>query len=294
MFKHYVFYNPIAGCGHKLDEIRELAKRSEETFLFNVTKSEGMSALENLDSSDKVTVCGGDGTLNRFLNLGIDFPCDVYYYPSGTGNDFMREVREGMESSDCDKIKPVKINGYINDLPTVRVKAEGKNTEAKFINGVGYGIDGYCCEEGDAQREAGVNNINYTSIAIKGLLFHYKPTGATVTVDGREYRFEKVWLAPVMKGKYYGGGMIPTPSQKRDSGELSVLIFHGSGKLRTLMIFPSIFKGEHIKREKYVTVLSGKEISVKYDSPRPLQIDGETVRMAESYEAWAKCTVTAE
>ena len=294
MFKHYIFYNPTAGYGHKLDEIRELANRSEETVLYDVTKSEGASALENLDSTDKVTVCGGDGTLNRFLNSGIDFPCDVYYYPSGTGNDFMREVSESMEHPEDGKIKPAKINGYIKDLPTVRVRAEGKDIEAKFINGVGYGIDGYCCEEGDALRESGATNINYTSIAIKGLLFRYKPTDATVTVDGKEYRFRKVWLAPVMKGKYYGGGMIPTPEQKRDSGELSVLVFHGSGKLKTLMIFPSIFKGEHTKSKKNVTVLSGKEISVKYDSPRPLQIDGETVKMAEYYEAYAKLPVSAE
>ena len=89
--------------------------------------------------------------------------------------------------------------------------------------------------------------------------------------------FEKVWLAPAMFGRCYGGGMYPTPGQTRDDDHLSVLVFHGSGKLKTLMIFPSIFKGEHVKKEKYVTVLSGKEITVKYDEPRPVQVDGETI-----------------
>ena len=51
------------------------------------------------------------------------------------------------------------------------------------------------------------------------------------------------------------------------------------------MIFPSIFKGEHVKKEKYVTVLKGKNITVKFDSPRALQIDGETVLDVEEYTA---------
>ena len=72
--------------------------------------------------------------------------------------------------------------------------------------------------------------------------------------------------------------MIPTPNQTRDNKEtLSVLLFMGKSKLNTLMIFPSIFKGEHVKKTKNTKVLSGKEITVIFDKPRSLQIDGETI-----------------
>lgn len=53
------------------------------------------------------------------------------------------------------------------------------------------------------------------------------------------------------------------------------------------MIFPSIFKGKHIKNKNAVDILSGQEITVAYDRPTPLQIDGETVLGVTSY------TVTA-
>lgn len=66
---------------------------------------------------------------------------------------------------------------------------------------------------------------------------------------------------------------------------MSVLLFHGSGKLKSLLIFPSIFKGEHVKKEKNITVLSGKEITVKYDEPKALQIDGETILEVSEYTA---------
>ena len=81
--------------------------------------------------------------------------------------------------------------------------------------------------------------------------------------------------------------MIPTPDQSRDDADkhLSVMIFHDSGKLKTLSIFPSIFKGKHVEHEKYVTVLTGKEITVKFNRPTPLQIDGETVLAVEEYTA---------
>ena len=85
--------------------------------------------------------------------------------------------------------------------------------------------------------------------------------------------------------------MIPTPDQKRESGELSLMIFHGSGKIKTLMIFPSIFKGEHVKNTKYVTVVKGRDIEVEFDRPTALQIDGETVLGVTGYKATAKSAV---
>lgn len=66
----------------------------------------------------------------------------------------------------------------------------------------------------------------YTSIAINGLLFHYKPTNAVVTVDGEMHTYHHVWLAPTMNGRYYGGGMMPTPAQRRlnPDGTISTMV----------------------------------------------------------------------
>ena len=61
------------------------------------------------------------------------------------------------------------------------------------------------------------------------------------------------------------------------------MLFHGSGKLKTLMIFPSIFKGEHVKYKKNITILQGKSISVRFSRPASLQIDGETVLGVTEY-----------
>jgi diacylglycerol kinase family enzyme len=98
-----------------------------------------------------------------------------------------------------------------------------------------------------------------------------------------------------MNGRFYGGGMMPTPEQYRlrEDGKVSILIFHDVGKLRGLMIFPSIFSGKHLKYTNQMTILEGKTIQVKYNEPAPLQIDGEVVPEVMEYTV-RSCVSPAE
>lgn len=281
--KRYILFNPLSGSGKSEEDSELLAKYyGGEAELLDITGIEDYSAFfSELKEEDTVIICGGDGTLNRFVNNteGIDIRCRIFYHACGTGNDFLHDISDG-EAGD-----PIDVTKYLIGLPTVKVK--GKTY--RFLNNVGFGIDGYCCEVGDRLKTESDKPVNYTAIAIKGLLFHYKPTGATVTVDGVTYRYENVWLAPTMKGRFYGGGMMPTPEQDRKSadGELSVMLMFCKSKIKTLAVFPSIFKGEHVKHEKMVAVHKGKSIKVVFDRPAAVQIDGETVLDVTEYEAFA-------
>lgn len=280
MEKYYILYNPYAKRGQAKFEAEclDVVNHLGNTEVLDITKIYDYQIFfSSLEKNGCVVLCGGDGTLNRFINdtQNIVIRNKIFYLPVGTGNDFYRDIT-GNKTGNIIEITP-----YLKNLPEVKVK----DKKYKFLNGVGYGIDGYCCQIGDELRNTNKKKINYTSIAIKGLLFHYKPTNATVYVDGKEYKFEKVWIAPTMYGSHYGGGMIPTPNQKRDSKRLSIMIFYGSGKFKTLTIFPSIFKGEHINYKKHVEILTGKEIKVIYDEQRPLQIDGETIVDVSEYTA---------
>lgn len=279
MAEYKVLYNPLSG-NVKAETVKEELEKfltGSELEFCDVTTAENYNVLiKGLKKEVKLVLVGGDGTLNRFIN---DVDCDslnreVYYYAAGNGNDFWSDI--GKKRGDA----PVLINEYIKNLPTVEVN--GKTY--KFINGVGYGIDGYCCEVGDRLKAEG-KEVNYTSIAIKGLLGGYKPCDATVTVDGVTKTYKKVWVAPTMIGRYYGGGMIPTPAQDRKNaeGKVSLCLFYGKGKIKTLMAFPKIFKGEHIKKKNMVQILSGYSITVKFAKPTAAQIDGETVLNVSEY-----------
>lgn len=283
MTKFHVLYNPVAGRGwndEKEKAVRSAIGESDPVFhdMTSVDSSvDYADFFSEFGDDDKLLIVGGDGTLNRFINdtAKIKLSCPVYYFAGGSGNDFLHDI--GGEAG-----KTVQINRYLEKLPSVTVN--GKTY--KFINGIGYGIDGYCCEVGDAMKSSGKTDINYAGIAISGLLFHFKPSDAVVTVDGVSHEYRDVWLAPTMNGRYYGGGMMPTPDQDRlGDGSLSVLVWHGRGKLRTLCAFPSIFKGEHLSRPKMCEVLTGRRINVKFKKPCALQIDGETICGVSEYTA---------
>lgn len=273
-----ILYNPKAGNGEgkQTAEAVWLYSKEPNTDCYDLTDPRVCEQfIKEVTADDTVILCGGDGTLMQFVNsIEPLLPnCRLLYYASGSGNDFARDV-------DSPKSESIDLFPYLSNLPSVTVNGQ----TYRFLNGVGFGIDGYCCEEGDRLRKTAKKAVNYTKIAIKGLLFHYHPTNAVVTVDGVEHRYRNVWLAPTMNGRYYGGGMIPTPGQDRLHNEtVSTLIMHGAGKLRTLFIFPSIFKGTHIRHKNVCEVLHGRVISVAFDNPTPLQIDGETFMNVTDY-----------
>ena len=279
MAKNIILYNPLANNKRGFDAANVASQYLfGETDLIDITGIEDIySYIEGTSAETKLYIAGGDGTINRLVNIlnGRTLTHEVYYYAAGSGNDFRADVIG--ESED----KFILLNPYLTNLPRVTVNGE----TMYFINGIGYGIDGYCCEVGDKQKAESDRPVNYAGIAIKGLLFHFKPRNATVTVDGVTKTFRKVWLAPSMKGRFYGGGMQVAPRQDRleKSGLLSVVVMYGSGKLKTLCVFPSIFKGRHVSHREMVEVMTGHEITVKFDSPCALQVDGETILNVTEY-----------
>ena len=79
-----------------------------------------------------------------------------------------------------------------------------------------------------------------------------------------------------------------TPDQNRlKNRTVSVGVMYGSNKLKTLTVFPSIFKGNHIKHKEMFQVLTGQSITVEFDRPTALQIDGETVLGVTKYQVTA-------
>ena len=281
---NYLLFNSHSKNGNN-EGLREKVHalfEGQETKDLDVIGLNADEFLASLKPEDDVTIIGGDGTFNHFINdVDTDnLPCKFYFYPGGTGNDLFNDLKDHVENG------RLYVNEIVKNLPIVIVN--GKTS--KFINGIGFGIDGYCCEVGDELQAKSDKPVNYTSIAIKGLLFHYKAPNAKVTVDGVTKEYKRVWFASAMKGRFYGGGMMVAPDQNRFEEERLVTsaVMHKSGKIKTLMVFPSIFKGEHVKHTEMVDIRKGHDIKVEFDRPTALQIDGETVKNVLSYEVHIK------
>lgn len=277
----YVMYNPLAGnstCEESSKGVAEIFGDNELTYVDLLAVEDIDQFIRQMKNDDQIVICGGDGTLNYLLNH-IDtsqLEQDVLYYPAGSGNDFYHDIDEDRMNG------AYRVNHYLQCLPTVEVNGMKKI----FLNGIGYGIDGYCCEEGDKVRiKRPGKRVNYSAIALRGVAYDYKRVNAKITVDGVTKEFSNVWMAPTMNGRFYGGGMMCAPNQDRlnENGLVSVIVVHSKSRLKILAIFPSIFKGAHLKFKSVATEIMGSDVTVEFDKPTALQIDGETVTNVLKY-----------
>ena len=283
--KYIILFNPQAGNKSAKQEVYKLddiLANNDLNYVEMTPDFDYKSFMNKVAADERVVLCGGDGTINRFINEvdESDLKKPVFYFPLGSGNDFNRDIHGKPDTI------LININNYIENLPVVTINGKSQ----KFINGIGYGIDGWCCEMGDKIRaKDSTKPINYTSIAIKGALFQYKKTNATVIVDGKEYHYKDVFLASTMKGRFYGGGMMAAPAQDRNDPEhkVSVLVFRGKIRLQVLLVFSKIFTGEHLQNKKMCILHTGKDIKVSFDKPRAVQVDGETVLGVTEYSVKA-------
>lgn len=241
--------------------------------------------LNTLQKDDCIVICGGDGTLNNFINMtdGVEIENTILYYPAGSGNDFMKDLNRTESQG------RFAINEYIKGLPVVTVKGK----DYRFINGVGFGIDGVVCAEGNRLRAKG-KKVDYTALAVKCLM-KFKPVNATVTIDGVKKHYKRVWMTTTMKGRFFGGGMMVAPDQNRadEENKISVLVAHNLSRFKILTLFPSIFKGKHTKYTKYIDLVKCHRISVEYDDSCALQMDGEPIFGVRQYLAETKERVKA-
>lgn len=275
----YVLMNPKANNGLGETDARNWAKAlTDEVTFVDVLQTDVRKLVSELSAGDEVVLTGGDGTLNHFVNdvAELNVVNNVYYVKSGSGNDFYRDCK-----AECDELGRIPLNRHIRNLPVVHVNGITK----RFINGIGYGLDGETCKIGEEMRLKTSKPINYSKIAIKQLLGKYKLRRATVTVDGDTKEYKYVWLAPTMKGRYYGGGLMVAPNQDRfdPEGKVSFVALYKKGRLGTLLRFPSLSKGEHVLKKDWVTVVTGKNVTVSFDEPCALQIDGEVVDNVTTY-----------
>ncbi len=275
----YLLMNPLANNSKGEEDARKWATENKVVCeLKSLLEIEDLKDFfDHLKEDDEVILSGGDGTLNHFANdiYGYEFKNPLYYVKCGSGNDFYRDNEKYVKDGRID-LRP-----FLKNLPLITVKG----MKRRFLNGIGYGLDGETCRVGDIQRATSNKPVNYSNIAIKLLLGGYKLNKATVDCDGDVRKYENVWLASTMKGRFYGGGLMVAPDQDRFNKDnlVTVVALYKKSRLGTLMRFPSLNKGEHVKKTDWVTVKTGKKITVSFEEPCALQIDGDVVEDVLTY-----------
>ena len=93
----YILYNPLSCNGKGTELAKKLTEiyKDDELKYCNMTQISGYGTFfDSISPESDIVLCGGDGTLNRFINDSDGYPYEnpLYYYGTGSGNDFLRDL----------------------------------------------------------------------------------------------------------------------------------------------------------------------------------------------------------
>jgi YegS/Rv2252/BmrU family lipid kinase len=262
--------NPVAGGG-KAKGLRTLIEETmdkhnrEYTLKLTTKPGDGIKIAEDSDGYDIIVAVGGDGTVNEvsrgLINIGKG---TLGIIPGGTGNDLAKSLNISLDPKEA---LETLCRGLKRDIDIGNVN--GSN----FLNIASVGFDAEVVINNVEIKKRIKGRISY-AISVIYTLFNFKMKRIKINIDGKVLD-EEIMLLAVGNGKYYGGGMKILPKAKIDDGYFDICIISGIGKIKTLFLFPSIFKGNHVKYDKYVRIFKAKTVKIDVEDGIYLNIDGD-------------------
>lgn len=267
--------NPVAGKGKTIEIlpiINKKLKPYEETIHYEVQVSKNKGDISELakryykEGYTEFVAVGGDGSLSELIN-GFEFPLDVVpsigIIPLGTGNDFVKNLRE---KNSVDEIFNAIIN---NDV--IRIDL-GRVNNFNFINVCSFGIDGPIIRDTDNLKKHLPGQSAYLLSTLKaGITF--KPNNVKVTADGKIYNGQMLLIA-IGNGKYIGGGMNICPDAKLSDGYFELCMVSNVSKIKFMKEISKLYSGR-LAEVKEVTYVKAKHIQIEVQGKEyVINVDG--------------------
>lgn len=281
--KHIFVINPNAGKKDRFEEISDLLKKYDGIIDYEVYKTtckgDGREYVRNYllthpkEETYRFYAIGGDGSLHDVVNGASAFEnAEVACYPSGSGNDFIKNFKDDDGFRNLDRL----IHGKVKKVDLL------KANDKVSINIFNYGFDGevtfkmHRIKRWPLMDGKGAYNV----AAVSSLLFNMS-TKMKVTLDDEVVFDDKGLLIAVANGHTYGGGYKCAPESKVDDGLIDVCLIKKISRFSAPSLMSVYKKGEHLTNKK----LTGKIIYKKcrhviIESPSPVAyaIDGEVFR----------------
>lgn len=131
MAKIYAFFNPLAGNGQCREDVTLLEFFHDNICYCDMTLPETYETrLFSLKPEDTLILCGGDGTVHRFVNLvqDVSIPCDILLFPLGQRNQFAGRLHHRLGDA------PFSIKHQLLHCPSITVE----NRTRCFLWGVEF------------------------------------------------------------------------------------------------------------------------------------------------------------
>ena len=271
MTKHFfVLVNPQSGRGKSQKIGRKVSTFFEGQgikFSLFETRNDcrGSQTVENNLTPEytDLIIIGGDGTINEAIN-GLKYDLPVSFIPSGSGNDFVKNIRIG---STFESQLDTALNGPINRIDI------GLCNDRKFINGVGVGFDGQIAADMINRKVPFISGQLKYYYHVLHILGSYKCRDFDLVIDQFPKR-QNLILLTIANGTTFGGGFKLTPHAKLNDGKLSVCAIGSLSPLQRYLKVLTLQKGSH-NRLKEVSLFDAKKLIIGANAQLEAHIDGE-------------------
>jgi len=253
--------------GGGLGELREVLAREgfADPLWFEVAKSRKAPkrAREAVKSgADLVFVWGGDGTVQRCIDVLAGTGVALAILPAGTANllatnlNIPKDLAEAVE---------VGLRGDRRPLDTGTVNGE------HFAVMAGAGFDALMIRDADKGLKDRVGRAAYVWTGARNL--SASRVKAVVRVDGK--RFFKGRLSCVLIGNVGRviGGIKAFDDARPDDGRLELGVVTAKNPVQWTRTLGRVALGK-AEKSKYVHVSSGKVFTLAFDRPFPYELDG--------------------
>ena len=278
MRRTLVVVNPRAGSGRAERIWRLLLSKHPDLADASVVHVDNPARADELvraaltGSPERVVVVGGDGTLNRIVNvlhganalggLGIGL------VPAGTGSDMARCLGLPGEPSAA-LARALNGDGRLVDLLDLAFESGGRSL---VVNIASAGVSGPVAEHINALRHRWTGA--YLAAAVRALI-GFRAVSCRIDLDGRPWFEGRIVLAAFANGCAFGRGLRIAPQAELDDGLMDVVVAEDESLWRLLPAIPRLYRGTHLDLP-FVRHARARHVLLRPLGPMPpLEMDGE-------------------
>ncbi|MFL6071563.1 MAG: diacylglycerol/lipid kinase family protein [Actinomycetes bacterium] len=214
------------------------------------------------EGAERVLVWGGDGMVQRALDVLAGSGVPMAVLPAGTGNLFARNLGIPI---DLDKAVRVALGGSVSSVDVGRVNGE------RFGVMAGVGADASMIKEADGNLKDRLGRGAYVFTGAR--TFSKASVDVRVKVDGKKFYAGTAGSVIVGNVGRVLGGVDAFDDASPTDGRLDVAVVTATGVTQWARVLTRAVTGTTSKA-KHVEMTSAHRISIKLKSKRLYQVDG--------------------
>jgi diacylglycerol kinase (ATP) len=209
-------------------------------------------------------ICGGDGTLNYFINKYPNLHLPLSIFKGGSGNDFHWMLYGNLTiEQQVEKL----LSG------TIHFVDGGTCNEKHFLNGVGIGFDGEIVKDLLGKNKL-AGKATYMLSVLKNITV-YKEKTYSIQTDTELINNDYLMIS-VANASRYGGGFHVAPNAKVNDGLLDLCLIGKISPLKRIKYLPVIEKGQHLSLP-FVQYEQLNKVTITSSSKIHAHLDGEYI-----------------